>query len=42
MELWKELEILQKNKSWIFGKENLVEKIEALNNIDKIGLPSAI
>lgn len=42
MELWKELEILRKNRSWLFGKENFEEKIEALNNIDKLGLPRAI
>lgn len=42
MELWKELEILRKNKSWLLGRENIKEKIDALNNIDKLGLPSAI
>lgn len=42
MEFYKELDILRKNKTWIFGKDNIEEKIVALNNIDKLGLPSAI
>lgn len=43
MELWKQLEILRKqDRNWLFGKDNTDDKIEALNNIDKLGLPSAI
>lgn len=43
MELWKQLEILRKTKrNWLFEKTYKEERIEALNNILALGLPSAI
>lgn len=43
MELWKSIEILRnKKRNWLLGKNNDDERINALNNILDLGLPSAI
>jgi HEAT repeat protein len=41
-ELWQNLQILQKKPRWILGKENVNEKLLALDKISELGFPNTI